>query len=369
MRKRCNSSASESAPPSKILKLPSSDSPRSRDEPSNPASPIHGSTEQDRVTKVKHADHSKAKLDSKLDHPEFDASLHEQAQNAFFLQRSLEDPSVPASPIHGSTEQKWDKKEKIQKLYDPSSKFPTIDLTISLDSSEDVDCTNMNSSERYVCCFVLYNPINSYPTILIRIYCRASPKCKCHTAYGPADSTDDEYSESGSEDSEFLIQPSDKIAITGPKRRGMSLRSSRSNSSELTNPKESYQKLVFNCNDCDLPTSFLPPIHTVDVPNDLPGTTDRNEPASAASLFRDTAPVKGNQNLEITSTAVPNPKKKNPFPPITIESISKKNYLQSKGISDDPKLNWEKSFSHHSCYMVPSDFCKLITKFIIPSLC
>ena len=178
--------------------------------------------------------------------------------------------------------------------------------------------------------------------------------------------SEDEYSNSGSNDSDFSDkQSSKKKASSGTKRSCMSLRSGRSISS-CSNPKESYPKVVINHNDVVLPTLFLPPIDTVEVP-DPPGTTDHNELASTANLSRDTAPTKGNLNLKITSTAVPEPKKNLPYLPTTIESLSKKNYLKSNGIADDPKFNWQKCFSHHSCYMLPSDFCKFITQFIIPS--
>ena len=155
MRNRLTSSVSESAPPPRVPRLPSSHSPRSRVEPSNPASPNRGSTEQVSATKVKHADHQKANCDSKLDRSMFEASFDDQSQNASSSQRSPEDPSVPASPTHGSTEEKCDTKETPADRLFAKKASPkvqnsenAIDLTNCPDSPN--EASEMNSSETII---------------------------------------------------------------------------------------------------------------------------------------------------------------------------------------------------------------------------
>ena len=212
---------------------------------------MHGSTEQDCATKETHADCSKTNLIL------IQNLIHLIMMHLYMIESTLlpickGDPSNSASPIHGSTEQNCATKVKLAhcpkmnevlKIEQCKDVLSSNDLILaSLNSKISIDINDKNLLKRYVFYFSPHPSFYRFPIILTLIFCSDSPKRKVHRKYGPTHSTDDDSSDSGSDESSFLIPQSVEISSTGPAHSVISCCLKPSHIP--TSPNKSFPKLV-----------------------------------------------------------------------------------------------------------------------------
>ena len=194
--------------------------------------------------------------------------------------------------------------------------------------------------------------IYCFPIILTLNFCSGSSSRKCRSKYGPPKNSD-ESSDPSSEESLFQPSQSDKLCNVAPAQSG---KPCHTKSSHLSNLPPANEVITI------LDSSTPSPSHSPNVLEDVENTFSQEQ--GVASRFREVPPAKGIFALPVVSTAIPIPEETtDSLTHDMILDITKAHYSNQPGNVIESRYNWENTYSHHSCSMVPGDFscCKLIS--------